>query len=122
MVDKILKTIKKYWYMFAIFGLTGIVIVVNFVENAKVAGLTNMIKKLADGYKKQFDKLETLNDKKIEKDKNVIKKAEKNAALIEQKKEEQIQKVIEDKQKTVDVLKDKTAQELADKLKKEFKL
>ena len=108
--------------MFAIFGLTGVVIAVSFVENAKVAGLTNMIKKLADSYKKQFDKLETLNDKKIEKDKNAISKAEKKAAQIEQKKEEQMQKVIQDKQKTVDVLKDKTAEELADKLKKEFKL
>lgn len=122
MIDKMLKTIKKYWYMFAIFGLTGIVIAVSFVENAKVAGLTNMIKKLADSYKKQFDKLETLNDKKIEKDKNAISKAEKKTAQIEQKKEEQMQKVIQDKQKTVDVLKDKTAEELADKLKKEFKL
>ena len=122
MIDKMLKTIKKYWYMFAIFRLTGIVIAVSFVENAKVAGLTNMIKKLADSYKKQFDKLETLNDKKIEKDKNAISKAEKKTAQIEQKKEEQMQKVIQDKQKTVDVLKDKTAEELADKLKKEFKL
>ena len=46
-----------------------------------------MIKKLADGYKKQFDKLETLNDKKTQKDKSIISKAEKKAKQIEMKKE-----------------------------------
>lgn len=122
MIDKIFKTIKKYWYMFVVLGLTGLVIVVSFVENAKVAGLTNMIKKLADGYKKQFDKLETLNDKKTEKDKNIVSKAEKKVKQIELKKEQQIKKILEDKQKTIDTLKDKTAQELADKMKEEFKL
>jgi hypothetical protein len=99
MIDKIFKTIKKYWYMFVVLGLTGLVIVVSFVENAKVAGLTNMIKKLADGYK-----------------------AEKKVKQIELKKEQQIKKVLEDKQKTIDTLKDKTTQELADKMKEEFKL
>lgn len=122
MIDKIFKTIKKYWYMFVILGLTGLVIAVSFVENAKVAGLTNMIKKLADGYKKQFDKLEALNDKKTQKDKSIISKAEKKAKQIEMKKEEQMKKVLEDKQKTINTLKDKTSQELADKLKEEFKL
>lgn len=122
MIDKIFKTIKKYWYMFVVLGLTGLVIVVSFVENAKVAGLANMIKKLADGYKKQFDKLETLNDKKTEKDKNIVSKAEKKVKQIELKKEQQIKKILEDKQKTIDTLKDKTAQELADKMKEEFKL
>jgi F0F1-type ATP synthase membrane subunit b/b' len=122
MLDKILKTIKKYWYMFAILALTIFVLFVSFAENAKVAGLTNMIKKVTDGYKKQFDKIEELNDKKTEKDKKTITEAEKNAEEIEAKKQQEIQKALEDKQKSIDELKKKTAQELADKMKDEFKL
>ena len=69
-----------------------------------------------------LNKLETLNDKKTEKDKTIIDRAEKKAKQIELKKEQQIKKALEDKQKTIDALKDKTTQELADKMKEEFKL
>lgn len=122
MVDNIMKKIKKYWYMVLIFLLTALVIVVSFIENAKVAGLTNVIKKIADSYRKQFDKLETLNDKKIKKDKEVISKSEKKAVEIELKKEKQLEEIIANKQKQVEVLKDESAEELAKKLKEEFKL
>jgi ribosomal protein L9 len=122
MINKILETCKKYWYMFAIFALTGVVLLVGFVENSKVAGLSNMIKKIADGYVKQFDKLETLNDAKTKKDKKIIAKAEKKIAEIEKDKEEKIQKVLEEKEKVVEKLKDSSAEELAKKLKEEYKL
>jgi len=122
MVNKILETCKKYWYMFAIFALTGVVLLVSFVENSKVAGLSNVIKKIADGYIKQFDKLETLNDAKTKKDKKVIKKAEKKIEAIEKDKEEKIQKVLEEKEKVVEKLKDSSTEELAKKIKEEYNL
>jgi DNA anti-recombination protein RmuC len=122
MIDKIMLTIKKYWYMFAILVLTGVVIAVSFVENSKVAGIAGMLKNLTDGHKKQFDKLDKLAEQKGEKDKKVIKTSEAKLKEIENKKEEQMAKVLEEKQKTVESLKKESTEDLAKKLKEEFKL
>lgn len=116
------KTIEKYWYLFAIFTLTALVLVVSFLENSKLATLLRTLKDTAQNYKKRVDTIDKLTDNKILKDKKVVKTYEERAKEIQEKREKDLEKVNAKKIEVVKDLKDKSSEELAQKLKEEFKL
>jgi hypothetical protein len=121
-INSALETIKKFWYMFAIVALTGVVLLVGFLENSKVAGISSLVRKLADSYRKQINTVEELSDKKDIKDKQAKKVLDTKINKIEDKKEKDLKKVEADKIKAVEVLKDTSTEELAKKMKEEFRL
>jgi ABC-type amino acid transport substrate-binding protein len=121
-INSALETIKKFWYMFAIVALTGVVLLVGFLENSKVAGISKFVRSLADSYRKQMNAVENLSDKKEIKDKQAKKNLDDKIKKIDDKKEKDLKKIEEDKIKTVEVLKDTSTEELAKKMKEEFKL
>lgn len=121
-MKKILDTIQKYWYLFVILCLTVLVIGISFVENTKIAQLVRILKDTAENYKKQVKTIDKLADKKANKDKEVTKTYEEKAKEIQQKREEDLAKVNAKKIQVVEELKDKSAEELAKKMKDEFKL
>ena len=71
-LNSLLETLKKFWYFFAILALTALVLVVGFVENSKLAGLTNSIKDIITSYKKQVKTMDKLGDKKAASDKETV--------------------------------------------------
>jgi cell shape-determining protein MreC len=121
-LNSMLEAIKKYWYMFVILGLTVLVISVSFVENTKIAQLVRTLKDTAENYKKRVDTVEELADDKTKKDKETIKTYEERAKQIQEKREKDLSKVNARKLQIVQELKDKSAEELAKKMKEEFKL
>lgn len=121
-LEKVFETIKKYWYLFVILALTVMVISVSFVENSKLASLVRVLKDTAQNYRKRVDTIDNLSDKKTKKDKQVTKTYEEKAKEIQEKREEDLAKVNAKKIQVVAELKDKSAEELAQKLKEEFKL
>jgi Sec-independent protein translocase protein TatA len=121
-LNSVFETIKKYWYLFAIGLLTAIVIIVSFVENSKLANLVRLLKHTAEDYRKQVETIDKLADKKSKKDKQATMTYEEKAKLIEQKRQEELAKVNAKKIQVAEDLKDKSADELANKLKEEFKL
>jgi cell shape-determining protein MreC len=121
-LNLLFETFKKYWYMFIILGLTVLVISVSFVENTKIAQLVRTLKDTAENYKKRVDTIDNLSDNKTKKDKKATKTYEEIRKEIEQKREEDLAKVNARKLQIVEELKDKTAEELAKKMKEEFKL
>jgi cell division protein FtsX len=121
-LNSILETIKKYWYILLITALTVVVIVVSFVENSKLAGLVRTLKQTADSYKKQVDVIDKLADKKAKKDKQATKTYEEAVKQIQEKRDADLAKVNAKKIEVVQELKDKSAEELAQKMKEEFKL
>ena len=121
-LETVFETIKKYWYLFVILALTVMVISVSFVENSKLASLVRVLKDTAQNYRKRVDTIDNLAEKKTKKDKQVAKTYEEKAKEIQQKKEEDLAKVNAKKIQVVEQLKDKSAEELAQKLKEEFKL
>lgn len=121
-LEKVFETIKKYWYLLVILALTVMVILVSFVENSKLASLVRVLKDTAQNYRKRVDTIDNLSDKKTKKDKQVTKTYEEKAKEIQEKREEDLAKVNAKKIQVVEKLKDKSAEELAQKLKEEFKL
>jgi len=121
-LETIFETVKKYWYLFVILALTVMVISVSFVENSKLASLVRILKDTAQNYRKRVDTIDNLSDKKIKKDKQVTKTYEQKAKEIQEKREEDLAKVNAKKLQVVEELKDKSAEELAKKMKEEFKL
>jgi biopolymer transport protein ExbB/TolQ len=121
-MKKILNTIQKYWYLFVILCLTGLVIGVGFVENTKIAQLVRTLKDTAENYKKQVKTIDKLADKKAKKDKQIAKNYEEKAKQIQEKREQDLAKVNAKKLEVVEELKDNSAEELAKKMKEEFKL
>ena len=122
LLNTILETAKKYWYIAIILVLTLAVVVVSFSDNAKLAGLAKTIKLVADNYRKQINTLDILSDAKTEKDKELSSVYEKNISEIEKAREVNLKKISVTKTKTVKKLKDKSADELAQTMKEEFKL
>lgn len=121
-LNSLLETLKKFWYFLAILALTGLVLFVGFVENAKIQTLTNLIKTTSENYKKQFDVLQELTNKRLEEDQRIIQEYEARIQQIERKRAAELAKVNARKIQVVDQLKNKSAQELAQKMKDEFKL
>jgi F0F1-type ATP synthase membrane subunit b/b' len=121
-LNSLFETFKKYWYMFVILSLTVLVISVSFIENTKIAQLVRTLKDTAGNYKKRVDTIDKLADNKTKKDKKANKTYEEIRKEIEQKREEDLAKVNARKLQIVEELKDKTAEELAKKMKEEFKL
>ena len=122
LLNTILETAKKYWYIAIILVLTLAVVVVSFTDNAKLAGLAKTIKLVADNYRKQINTMDILSDAKTEKDKELSSVYEKNISEIEKAREVNLKKISVTKTKTVKKLKDKSADELAQTIKEEFKL
>lgn len=122
LLNTILETAKKYWYIAIILVLTLAVVVVSFTDNAKLAGLAKTIKLVADNYRKQINTMDILSDAKTEKDKELSSVYEKNISEIEKAREVNLKKISVTKTKTVKKLKDKSADELAQTMKEEFKL
>ena len=108
--------------MLVILSLTVLVISVSFVENTKIAQLVRTLKDTAGNYKKRVDTIDNLSDNKTKKDKKATKTYEETRKEIEQKREEDLAKVNARKLQIVEELKDKSAEELAKKMKEEFKL
>lgn len=121
-LNSLLETLKKFWYFIVILFLTGLVLFVSFVENAKIQTLTNLIKTTSDNYKKQFDAMQELNNKRLEEDKKIIETYEERIQQIEKKRTADLAKVNAKKIQVVDELKNKSTEELAQKMKDEFKL
>jgi long-subunit acyl-CoA synthetase (AMP-forming) len=121
-LNSALEMIKKYWYLFLILLLTGLVLVVGFVENSKMAGLVNVVKDIIENYKKQVKTVDKLASKKSSKDKKVVQTYEERAKQIQEKRDSDLAKVNAKKLEVVEELKDKSTDELAKKLKEEFKL
>ena len=71
-LNSVLETLKKFWYFFVILALTVLVLVVGFIENSKLAGLTNSIKDIIASYKKQVKTMDKLSDKKAASDKQTV--------------------------------------------------
>lgn len=118
----ILENLKKYWYLFVIFGLTGLVLLASFMGEARAAQLVKTLKDSAENYKKRVDLIENLSEQKSDKDKKALKVYEENNKEIEEKKKKQVKKVNKTKLKLVEKLKEESTDELAKKMKEEFKL
>ena len=121
-LNSLLETLKKFWYFFVILALTVLALVVGFIENSKMAGLTNSIKDIIGSYKKQVKTIDKLADKKSIKDKETVQTYEDREKQIQAEREAALAKVNAKKIKVVEELKDDSTQELAKKLKDEFKL
>lgn len=121
-LNSIFETVKKYWYLLVILALTVMVIGVSFVENSKLASLVRVLKDTAQNYRKRVDTIDNLSEKKTKKDKQVTKTYEQKAKEIQEKREEDLAKVNAKKLEVVEQLKDNSAEELAKKMKEEFKL
>ena len=121
-LNSVLETLKKFWYFFVILGLTVLVIAVGFIENSKLAGLVNTMKDVIQNYKKQVKTIDKLADNKSVKDKQVIKTYEEQQLEIQQQRDAALAKVNAKKIKVVEELKDKSSDDLAKKMKEEFKL
>jgi hypothetical protein len=121
-LNSVLETLKKFWYFFVILALTGLVLFVSFVENAKIQSLTNLIKTTSENYKKQFDALQELTNKRLEEDQRIIQEYQERIQQIERKRAAELAKVNAKKIQVVDQLKNKSTEELAQKMKDEFKL
>jgi len=121
-LNSVFETIKKYWYLLVILALTVMVIGVSFVENSKLASLVRVLKDTAENYRKRVDTIDNLSEKKTKKDKKVAKNYEEKVQQIKEKRDSELAKVNTTKIKVVEELKDKTAEELAAKMKEEFKL
>lgn len=121
-LNSVLETVKKYWYLFLISFLTVVVIVVGFIENSRMAGLVNVVKDIVQNYKKQVKTIDKLSEKKVIDDKKVAQTYEQKSKEIQQKRDEELAKVQAKKIKVVEELKDQSADELAKKMKEEFKL
>ena len=117
-----LETIKKYWYLLIIFVLTILVLMVTFLENSKMAGVVNVVKNIVATYKKQIKTIDNLADKKIAKDKKATQTYEERSKEIQEKRDADLIKVNAKKIQIVEELKDKPADDLAKKMKEEFKL
>lgn len=118
----ILNTIKKYWYLCVIFSLTGLILVVGFSGNSKLVQLVKLLGSTAQNYQKRVDTIDKLAGKKSEKDKKAIDTYEKKSKQIEDNKQKQLEKEGTRKLKLVKKLKDESSEELAKKMKDEFKL
>lgn len=121
-MKKVFKLFEKYWYLFVIFCLTALVIGVGFVENTKIAQLVRTLKDTAANYKKRIDVIDKLAEKRSKKNKETTKNYEQKAKEIQEKRDTDLARVNAKKLEVVEELKDKTAQELANKMKEEFKL
>lgn len=121
-INSVLETIKKYWYLLLILALTSLVLVVGFIENSKLAGMTNTIKDIIASYKKQVQTVDKLADRRSKKDKEAEKTREEREKEIQEKRDADLAKVKAKKIQIVDELKDKSADDLANKMKEEFKL
>ena len=121
-LNSTLETFKKFWYLFAMLGLTILVIVVGFVDNSKMAGVTNAIKDIIASYKNQVKTIDKLADKRSSKDKQEFQTYEERAKELQDKRDADLSKVNAKKIQMVEELKDESADELAKKMKEEFKL
>jgi len=121
-LNSTLETFKKFWYIFAIIGLTILVVVVGFIDNSKMAGVTNTIKDIIVGYKDQVKTIDKLANKKSAKDKQVVQTHEERAKELQDKRDADLAKVNAKKIQMVEELKDESADDLARKMKEEFKL
>jgi len=121
-LNSVLETIKKYWYLLAILSLTALVLIVGFIENSKMAGVTDAIKDIIASYKKQVKTVDKLADKRSKKDKQVEKLREEREKEIQEKRDSHLAKVNAKKLQIVEELKEQPVDELAKKLKEEFKL
>jgi hypothetical protein len=121
-LNSILETFKKYWYLLAILSLTGLVLIVGFIENSKMAGVTNAIKDIIASYKKQVKTVDKLADKRSKKDKQLEKVREEREREIQEKRDADLAKVNAKKLQIAEELKEQPVDELAKKMKEEFKL
>ena len=121
-LNSLLETLKKFWYFFVILALTVLVLVVGFVENSKMTGLTNSIKDIIGNYKKQVKTIDKLGDKKAASDKETVQTYIDREKELQAEREAALAKVNAKKIKVVEELKDQSADELAKKMKDEFKL
>jgi len=121
-LNSLLETLKKFWYFFVILALTVLVLVVGFVENSKMTGLTNSIKDIIGNYKKQVKTIDKLGDKKAVSDKETVQTYIDREKELQAEREAALAKVNAKKIKVVEELKDKPTDELAKKMKDEFKL
>jgi hypothetical protein len=121
-LNSVLETIKKYWYLLAILSLTGLVLIVGFIENSKMAGVTNAIKNIIASYKKQVKTVDKLADKRSRKDKQLEKAREEREKEIQQQRDADLAKVNAKKLQLVEELKEQSTDDLAKKMKEEFKL
>mgnify|MGYP003352402967 FL=1 len=121
-LNSLLETLKKFWYFFAILALTALVLVVGFIENSKLAGLTYSIKDIITSYKKQVKTMDKLGDKKAASDKETVQTYIDREKEIQAQRDAELAKVNAKKIKVTEELKDKPADELAKKMKDEFKL
>lgn len=121
-LNSILETFKKFWYLFVMLGLTILVIVVGFIDNSKMAGVTNAIKDIIASYKDQVKTIDKLADKRSSKDKQEFQTYEERAKDLQDKRDADLAKVNAKKIQMVEELKDESADELAKKMKEEFKL
>lgn len=121
-LNSVLQTIKKYWYLLVIFCLTAMVLVVGFIENSKLAGVTNVIKDIIASYKKQVKIVDNLADKRASKDHQAEKTREEREKEIQEKRDADLAKVNVKKLQIVKELKDQPSDDLAKKMKEEFKL
>jgi DNA-binding ferritin-like protein len=121
-LNSLLETLKKFWYFFVILALTALVLVVGFIENSKMTGLTNSIKDIIGNYKKQVKTIDKLGDKKAASDKETVQTYIDREKELQAEREAALAKINAKKIKVVEELKDKPTDELAKKMKDEFKL
>jgi Sec-independent protein translocase protein TatA len=108
--------------MFVIFGLTVLVLVVGFVENSKLAGFVRFIDSTIKSYKTQVKTIDKLADRRATDDQKATQTYQERAKEIEERRENELSKVNVKKIKNIEKLKDGSTEELAKKLKEEFKL
>ena len=98
------------------------VLMVTFLETSNMAGVVNVVKYMITNYKKQIKTIDKLADKKANKDKKVLQTYEETAKQIQEKRDIDLEKVNAKKIQLVEDLKDESADQLAKKMKEEFKL
>lgn len=121
-MNKVKKWLKKRWY-YVVMGLAGAsFLIVVLVLRGKTNGLSDVLLKSLDNYGAKIRKLNELDKEKEERKEIVEKKFAQESERIEQEDKEAREKIEDEKKDEVVALSAKSSEELAEKLKEEFKI
>lgn len=121
-LDRILLTIKKYWYLFLIAALGLAALATSFSGNAKVANLLSTIMNMRDSFQQQVNAIDKLSDDKTKANNTAVKQHSANVVKLETKRQQALASVQADKDKQVEDLSKKTSKQLSQEMKDTFNL
>lgn len=121
-LDKALGWVKKYWYLLLIAGSGLAIVIASIVFRGKSKALVEAFMKNREGMLKQVKKIDQLNEEANKKKNQAIKDHVKERDLLDKAFVEKIETVEKEREERVEELAKGDSQDLADALKKGFKL